>query len=91
MALNYGLDACSDEREISLIACFFLLLDFQKYFASVLQQLLFFQPFLTAEEESRIYEQYRYTGATTNVHPLLSSLVVYTCPVKFSGFAASEG
>uniref|UniRef100_A0A158R5J0 1-phosphatidylinositol 4,5-bisphosphate phosphodiesterase n=1 Tax=Syphacia muris TaxID=451379 RepID=A0A158R5J0_9BILA len=65
--------------------------EFKQNFISKLKPLGFSKkPFLTAEEENRIYEQYRYTGATTNVHPLLSSLVVYTCPVKFQGFAASE-
>jgi len=38
---------------------------------------------LTKEEEERIMAEYHYTGATTNIHPLLSSLVNYTHPVKF--------
>lgn len=46
---------------------------------------------LTKEEEERIFAEYHYTGATTNIHPLLSSLVNYTHPVKFSGFEYSEG
>uniref|UniRef100_A0A915P6M0 Phosphoinositide phospholipase C n=1 Tax=Meloidogyne floridensis TaxID=298350 RepID=A0A915P6M0_9BILA len=33
-----------------------------------------------------VQESYYYQGATTNIHPLLSSLVCYTHPVKFSGF-----
>uniref|UniRef100_A0A913HGF2 Phosphoinositide phospholipase C n=1 Tax=Strongyloides stercoralis TaxID=6248 RepID=A0A913HGF2_STRER len=45
---------------------------------------------LTKEEEERIIAEYHYTGATTNIHPLLSSLVNYTHPVKFSGFDVAE-
>ncbi|MCP9264716.1 Phosphoinositide phospholipase C [Dirofilaria immitis] len=45
---------------------------------------------LTKEEEERIFAEYHYTGATTNIHPLLSSLVNYTHPVKFSGFDVAE-
>uniref|UniRef100_F1KQQ6 1-phosphatidylinositol 4,5-bisphosphate phosphodiesterase n=1 Tax=Ascaris suum TaxID=6253 RepID=F1KQQ6_ASCSU len=48
------------------------------------------KPFLTKEEEERIFAEYHYTGATTNIHPLLSSLVNYTHPVKFSGFDVAE-
>ncbi|VDM55955.1 unnamed protein product [Angiostrongylus costaricensis] len=50
----------------------------------------FFQPILTKEEEERIFAEYHYTGATTNIHPLLSSLINYTHPVKFSGFDVAE-
>lgn len=32
-----------------------------------------------------------YTGSTTNVHPLLSSMVNYAQPVKFQSFDISEG
>lgn len=46
---------------------------------------------LTKEEEERIFAEYNYTGATTNIHPLLSSLINYTHPVKFSGFDIAEG
>jgi hypothetical protein len=35
--------------------------------------------------------KYRYTGATTNIHPLLSSMVNYAQPVKFQGFDVAEG
>ncbi|CAD6193233.1 unnamed protein product [Caenorhabditis auriculariae] len=45
---------------------------------------------LTKEDEERIYAEYHYTGATTNIHPLLSSLINYTHPVKFSGFDVAE-
>ncbi|RCN32567.1 Phosphatidylinositol-specific phospholipase C, Y domain protein [Ancylostoma caninum] len=48
-------------------------------------------PVLTKEEEERIFAEYHYTGATTNIHPLLSSLINYTHPVKFSGFDVAEG
>uniref|UniRef100_A0A914NJQ0 phosphoinositide phospholipase C n=1 Tax=Meloidogyne incognita TaxID=6306 RepID=A0A914NJQ0_MELIC len=37
-----------------------------------------------------VQESYYYQGATTNIHPLLSSLVCYTHPVKFSGFDVAE-
>ncbi|KAK0413691.1 hypothetical protein QR680_006946 [Steinernema hermaphroditum] len=48
------------------------------------------KPTLTKEEEERIFAEYHYTGATTNIHPLLSTLVNYTHPVKFSGFDVAE-
>ncbi|CAK5009462.1 unnamed protein product [Meloidogyne enterolobii] len=52
------------------------------------------QPVLSKEEEERlikmVQESYYYQGATTNIHPLLSSLVCYTHPVKFSGFDVAE-
>ena len=52
------------------------------------------QPALTKEEEERLFkliqETYHYQGATTNIHPLLSSLINYTHPVKFSGFDVAE-
>ena len=35
-------------------------------------------------------QTYHYTGATTNIHPLLSSLVNYTHPIKFQGFQMAE-
>lgn len=35
--------------------------------------------------------QYHYTGATTTIHPLLSSMVNYAQPVKFQGFDVAEG
>ncbi|KAL3079489.1 hypothetical protein niasHT_031818 [Heterodera trifolii] len=51
------------------------------------------QPALSKEEEERLFkmvsdqeeiqETYRYPGATINIHPLLSSLVNYTHPIKF--------
>ncbi|VDN07064.1 unnamed protein product [Thelazia callipaeda] len=45
---------------------------------------------LTREDEEQIFAEYHYTGATNNIHPLLSSLVNYTHPVKFSGFDVAE-
>ena len=35
--------------------------------------------------------QYRYTGATTTIHPYLSAMVNYAQPVKFQGFDIAEG
>ena len=32
----------------------------------------------------------KYPAATLNVHPLLSSMVVYTCPLKFQGFDVAD-
>jgi phosphatidylinositol phospholipase C beta len=46
---------------------------------------------LTAEEEAELMNHYRYTGATTNIHPWLSSMVNYAQPVKFQGFDIAEG
>lgn len=34
---------------------------------------------------------YHYTGATSSIHPLLSSFVNYAQPVKFQGFDVAEG
>ncbi|KAI1722922.1 phosphatidylinositol-specific phospholipase c, X domain-containing protein [Ditylenchus destructor] len=48
------------------------------------------KPVLTKEDEERIFAEYNYTGATTNIHPLLSSLVNYTHPIKFVGFEFAE-
>lgn len=65
----------------------------QTNFISKLKPLTFAkkpQTLLTKEEEERIFAEYHYTGATTNIHPLLSSLVNYTHPVKFSGFDVAE-
>jgi hypothetical protein len=45
---------------------------------------------LSEEEERALLNQYKYTGATTNIHPLLSAMVNYTQPVKFQGFAHSK-
>ncbi|XP_013393655.1 1-phosphatidylinositol 4,5-bisphosphate phosphodiesterase beta-4 [Lingula anatina] len=45
---------------------------------------------LTADEEAALMMSYTYTGATTNIHPLLSSFVNYAQPVKFQGFDVAE-
>ncbi|KAG1691076.1 1-phosphatidylinositol 4,5-bisphosphate phosphodiesterase beta-4 [Nymphon striatum] len=41
-------------------------------------------------EEQVAMAHYQYTGATTHVHPFLSSLVTYAQPVKFQGFDIAE-
>lgn len=46
---------------------------------------------LSEEEEQVALANYHYTGATTNIHPYLSSLVNYAQPVKFQGFDVAEG
>lgn len=45
---------------------------------------------LSTEEELRLLEMYHYTGATTKIHPLLSSIINYTHPVRFQAFDLSE-
>ena len=45
---------------------------------------------LSREEEEGLMNRYQYKGATTNIHPLLSSRVNYAQPIKFSGFAKAE-
>lgn len=52
---------------------------------------LVLQGSLTAEEEAELMNHYQYTGATTNIHPWLSSMVNYAQPVKFQGFDIAEG
>ncbi|KAI8505595.1 1-phosphatidylinositol 4,5-bisphosphate phosphodiesterase beta-4 [Branchiostoma belcheri] len=42
------------------------------------------------EEQAMAMAQYQYQGATTNVHPWLSSMVNYAQPVKFGGFDVAE-
>ena len=42
------------------------------------------------EEEEEYYNRYQHKSTTTNIHPLLSSRVNYTQPVKFFGFAKAE-
>lgn len=41
-------------------------------------------------DEERAFIYYQYTGATTHVHPVLSSMVNYCQPVKFQGFDVAE-
>lgn len=50
-----------------------------------------FQGALTADEEAALMSSYQYTGATTNIHPYLSSMVNYAQPVKFNSFELAEG
>jgi len=45
---------------------------------------------LTKEEEEALLNGYQYKGATTNIHPVLSSLVNYAQPIKFPGFSKAE-
>ncbi|XP_071488993.1 1-phosphatidylinositol 4,5-bisphosphate phosphodiesterase beta-4-like isoform X4 [Diadema antillarum] len=45
---------------------------------------------LSQEDEAAVVAQYRYTGATTNIHACLSRLVNYAQPVKFQGFDVAE-
>ena len=45
---------------------------------------------LSKEEEEALLNGYQYKGATTNIHPLLSSRVNYAQPIKFSSFARAE-
>ncbi|CAF0940034.1 unnamed protein product, partial [Didymodactylos carnosus] len=45
---------------------------------------------LSKEEEAALLNHYHYTGATTNIHPYLSSLVNYAQPIKFRGFDVAE-
>ena len=45
---------------------------------------------LSEEEERALLNKYQYTGATTNIHPLLSTIVNYAQPVKFQGFQHSK-
>ncbi|OQV15721.1 1-phosphatidylinositol 4,5-bisphosphate phosphodiesterase beta-4 [Hypsibius exemplaris] len=44
---------------------------------------------LSQDEEAALLSNYEYTGATTNIHPYLSSLINYAQPVKFQGFDVS--
>nr|CFW94238.1 Eka-phospholipase C 1 protein [Euperipatoides kanangrensis] len=45
---------------------------------------------LSVDDEAMLMSNYHYTGATTNIHPFLSSLVNYAQPVKFIGFDVAE-
>ncbi len=48
----------------------------------------------TAEEadaEQQLIASYKYEGATTNIHPILSAMVNYAQPVKFQSFEIAEG
>ncbi|XP_066495199.1 1-phosphatidylinositol 4,5-bisphosphate phosphodiesterase beta-4 isoform X2 [Tiliqua scincoides] len=45
---------------------------------------------ITAEDEQAWMASYKYVGATTNIHPYLSTLINYAQPVKFQGFHVAE-
>lgn len=45
---------------------------------------------LEESEEQVAMAHYKYTGATSRVHPFLSSLVNYAQPIKFQGFDVAE-
>ncbi|KAJ6659252.1 hypothetical protein lerEdw1_019298 [Lerista edwardsae] len=45
---------------------------------------------ITAEDEQAWMASYKYVGATTNIHPYLSTLINYAQPVKFQGFHIAE-
>uniref|UniRef100_A0A8C5SLG5 Phosphoinositide phospholipase C n=1 Tax=Laticauda laticaudata TaxID=8630 RepID=A0A8C5SLG5_LATLA len=45
---------------------------------------------ITAEDEQAWMASYKYVGATTNIHPYLSTLINYAQPVKFQGFSVAE-
>ncbi|XP_063300082.1 1-phosphatidylinositol 4,5-bisphosphate phosphodiesterase beta-4 isoform X2 [Pelobates fuscus] len=42
------------------------------------------------EDEQAWMANYKYVGATTNIHPFLSTMINYAQPVKFQGFKAAE-
>lgn len=44
-----------------------------------------------ADAEQQLIASYKYEGATTNIHPVLSAMVNYAQPVKFQGFEVAEG
>lgn len=50
-----------------------------------------FQGLVTVEDEQAWMASYKYVGATTNIHPYLSTMVNYAQPVKFQGFDVAEG
>nr|XP_023966181.1 1-phosphatidylinositol 4,5-bisphosphate phosphodiesterase beta-4 isoform X5 [Chrysemys picta bellii] len=46
---------------------------------------------VTVEDEQAWMASYKYVGATTNIHPYLSTMINYAQPVKFQGFHVAEG
>uniref|UniRef100_UPI00358EA491 1-phosphatidylinositol 4,5-bisphosphate phosphodiesterase beta-4-like isoform X2 n=1 Tax=Myxine glutinosa TaxID=7769 RepID=UPI00358EA491 len=48
------------------------------------------QDSLSAESEQAWLAAYKYTGATTNIHPYLSAMVNYVQPIKFQGFEQAQ-
>lgn len=53
--------------------------------------LLCLQGLVTVEDEQAWMASYKYVGATTNIHPYLSTMINYAQPVKFQGFHVAEG
>ncbi|XP_063774646.1 1-phosphatidylinositol 4,5-bisphosphate phosphodiesterase beta-4 isoform X2 [Pseudophryne corroboree] len=45
---------------------------------------------VTADDEQAWMANYKYVGATTNIHPFLSTMINYAQPVKFQGFKVAE-
>nr|XP_033793286.1 1-phosphatidylinositol 4,5-bisphosphate phosphodiesterase beta-4 isoform X2 [Geotrypetes seraphini] len=45
---------------------------------------------ITVEDEQAWMSSYKYVGATTNIHPYLSTMINYAQPVKFQGFNVAE-
>ena len=45
---------------------------------------------LSRPEEEALLNGYQHSGATTNIHPILSSYINYTQPIKFPGFSKAE-
>ena len=45
---------------------------------------------LSRSEEEALLNGYQHKGATTNIHPVLSSYINYTQPIKFPGFSKAE-
>ncbi|EPY79212.1 1-phosphatidylinositol-4,5-bisphosphate phosphodiesterase beta-4, partial [Camelus ferus] len=45
---------------------------------------------ITVEDEQAWMASYKYVGATTNIHPYLSTMINYAQPVKFQGFLVAE-
>ncbi|XP_069464397.1 1-phosphatidylinositol 4,5-bisphosphate phosphodiesterase beta-4 isoform X2 [Ambystoma mexicanum] len=41
-------------------------------------------------DEQACMASYKYVGATTNIHPYLSTMINYAQPVKFQGFSVAE-
>ncbi|XP_018422095.1 PREDICTED: 1-phosphatidylinositol 4,5-bisphosphate phosphodiesterase beta-4 isoform X3 [Nanorana parkeri] len=44
----------------------------------------------TVDDEQAWMANYKYVGATTNIHPFLSAMINYAQPVKFQSFKAAE-
>uniref|UniRef100_A0A9L0TS58 Phosphoinositide phospholipase C n=2 Tax=Equus TaxID=9789 RepID=A0A9L0TS58_HORSE len=51
---------------------------------------ILFKGLVTVEDEQAWMASYKYVGATTNIHPYLSTMINYAQPVKFQGFHVAE-